>query len=132
LFKKSKEVAGKKPNLIISDGAPNFHNEYQKEFWTRKNSRTKHIQHIRFQGDKYNNKMERFNLEVRDRQKVMRGLKRQDTRILTGYQIFHNYIRQHERLDGKTPAEVSGVKIEGNDKWITLIQNGSLNHKMKS
>lgn len=26
-------------------------------------------------------------------------------------------------LDGKTPAEVCGIKIEGNDKWITLIQN---------
>jgi len=36
-----------------------------------------------------NNKMERFNGEVRDREKVMRGLKRKDTTILTGYQIYH-------------------------------------------
>ena len=28
-------------------------------------------------------------------------------------------------LEGKTPAEVCGIKIEGNDKWITLIQNAS-------
>jgi len=26
-------------------------------------------------------------------------------------------------LEGKTPAEKCGVKIEGNNKWITLIQN---------
>jgi putative transposase len=123
LFKKGKEVTGKKPNVIISDGAPNFHNAYQKEFWTRMKPRTKHVQHIRFQGDNHNNKMERFNGEVRDREKVMRGLKRQDTKVLVGYRIFHNYIRQHEGLDGKTPAEVSGINVKGNNKWITLIQN---------
>jgi putative transposase len=123
LFREAKEIAGKKPNILISDGAPNFHDAYIKEFWTRKNPRTKHVQHIRLQGDIHNNKMERFNGEVRDREKVMRGLKKADTPILTGYQIFHNYVRQHEGLDNKTPAEVCGIKIEGANKWITLVQN---------
>ena len=63
--------------------------------------------------------MKRFNGEVRDREKVMRGLKRHHTKILTGYQIFHNYIRQHQGLKGKTPAEASGIKVEGKNKWIT-------------
>jgi hypothetical protein len=59
----------------------------------------------------------------------MRGLKKVDTPILTGYQIYHNYMRLHEGLDGKTPAEASGIKIEGANKWITLIQNsvGAIN-----
>jgi hypothetical protein len=26
-------------------------------------------------------------------------------------------------LNGKTPAEKYGIKIEGNDKWMTIIQN---------
>ena len=55
----------------------------------------------------------------------MRGLKKSDTPILTGYQIFHNYIRPHEALDGKTPAELAGIKVEGRNKWLTLIQNAS-------
>jgi hypothetical protein len=55
----------------------------------------------------------RFNGEVRDREKVMRGLKRKYTPILTGYQIYDNYIRPHEGLNGKTPAYASGIKIEG-------------------
>jgi putative transposase len=67
--------------------------------------------------------MEHFNGEVRDREKVMRGLKKKDTPILIGYQIVHNYVRPHEGLNGKTPAEACGIKIEGNNKWITLIQN---------
>lgn len=71
--------------------------------------------------------MERMNGELRDREKTMRGLKTNDTSILTGYQIFHNYIRPHEGLDGKTPSEACGIKVEGKNKWITLIQNASRN-----
>jgi hypothetical protein len=46
LSQKGKEVAGKRPNVLISDGAPNFHDAYQKEFWTLKNPRTKRVQYI--------------------------------------------------------------------------------------
>src|ERR671928_2256547 len=35
LFKEGKERAGKKPNVLISDGAPNFHIAYKKEFFTQ-------------------------------------------------------------------------------------------------
>jgi len=28
-------------------------------------------------------------------------------------------------LEGKTPSEVAGIKVEGDNKWITLIQNAS-------
>jgi hypothetical protein len=69
--------------------------------------------------------MERLNGEIRDIEKTMRGLKRKRTSILTGYQLYHNYIRPHEALDGKTPSEACGITIEGNDKWKTLIQNAS-------
>jgi len=55
----------------------------------------------------------------------MRGLKKPDTPILKGYQIFHNYIRPHEALENKTPAEACGIKVEGANKWITIIQNAS-------
>jgi len=63
--------------------------------------------------------------ELIDREKTMRGLKKKEMSILSGYQIFHNYIRPHEGLDGKTPAEACGIKIEGKNKWLTLIQNAS-------
>ena len=67
--------------------------------------------------------MERLSGEVRDREKTMRGLKQQNTGVLPGYQIYHNYFRPHEALDGKTPAEACGINIKGDNKWITLIQN---------
>jgi transposase-like protein len=125
LFKEAKEIIGKRPAFIISDGAPNFHEAYNKELFTLKKPRTRHIAHIRLQGDHNNNKMERMNGEIRDREKTMRGLKKVDTPILTGYQLYHNYFREHEALEGKTPAEVAGIKIEGENKWMTVIQNAN-------
>ena len=67
--------------------------------------------------------MERFNGEIRDREKVVRGLKKDDSPLIRGYKIYHNYIRPHSALDNKTPAEKCGIRIEGKDKWMTLIQN---------
>lgn len=127
LFREGKDVAGKKPKVLITDGAKNFHQAYMAEYWTRPlEQRTEHISHIHFKNDMNNNKMERLNGEIRDREKTMRGLKKMDTPILTGYQIFHNYFRSHEGLEGKTPSEACGIKIEGDNKWITLIQNASM------
>jgi putative transposase len=69
--------------------------------------------------------MERMNGETRDREKTMRGLKTNDTPILKGYQLYHNFVRPHMALDGKTPAEACGIMVEGKNKWKTLIQNAS-------
>jgi putative transposase len=126
LLHDAKTLTNKRPNTFITDGAQNFHDAFTKEFFTVANPRTRHISHIRLQGDHNNNKMERMNGEVRDREKVMRGLKRTDRKILTGYQIYHNYFRPHEALDGKTPAEKCGIVIEGQNKWKTVIENASL------
>jgi putative transposase len=86
---------------------------------------SQHVNAIKLAGSTNNNKMERINGEIRDREKTMCGLKKKDPPILQGMQIFHNYIRPHEGLDGATPAEACGIEIKGDNKWITLIQNAS-------
>ncbi len=84
-----------------------------------------HVKDIQIDGQIHNNKMERINSEVRDKERVMRGLKRMDKPKLKGYQIFHNYIRPHEGLKGQTPADLAGIKVKGENKWLTIIQNTS-------
>ena len=55
----------------------------------------------------------------------MRTLEKTDTPILSGMQIFHNFIRPHETLKGRTPADVAGIQVKGENKWLTLIQNAT-------
>lgn len=81
----SKKLTGKKPITFITDGLPAYNEAYKKEFWTLNGPRTEHVRHITLRGDHNNNKMERINGEVRDREKVMRGLKINETPILQGY-----------------------------------------------
>jgi transposase-like protein len=124
LFQMGKEVAGKNPKILITDELQSYRDAWFREFFTvDEETRTEHIRKIRFQNDMNNNKMERLNGEIRDREKVMRGLKKKDTSLLKGYQIYHNYIRPHEGLNGKTPADACGIEIKGENKWKTLIQN---------
>lgn len=100
MYQEAKRLTGKKPSVLISDGAPNFHSAFNKEFYSNKQGSI-HISHIHLKGNKNNNKMERMNGETRDREKVMRGIKTKNTPILKGYQLYHNYIRPHESLRGK-------------------------------
>jgi hypothetical protein len=132
LFQMAKKVTGKKPMTMITDGLRSYHDAYKKEFRTLRKPRTEHTRHIKLKGDMNNNKMGRLNGEIRDREKTMRGLKRKDTPILKGCQIYHNYIREHEGLNGKTPAEACGIKIEGENAWKTLIQNAKRENKIIS
>jgi hypothetical protein len=125
LFRKSREVARKKPLTLITDGAQNYQRAFKREFYTNYNPMSVYVRDIRFGGQVHNNKMERMNGEVRDREKVMRGIKRMDTPILKGVQIYHNFIKPHEALQGRTPAEAAGINVEGEDRWRTLIQNAA-------
>jgi transposase-like protein len=124
LFKQAKAIADKNPRTLITDGAPNFHEAFVDEYWTSKLAdRPEHIRDITLDGERHNNKMERMNGEIRDRERVMRTLEKPDSPILAGYQLFHNYIRPHMALEGRTPAEAAGIQILGENKWLTLIQN---------
>ena len=77
LFRQAKEIIGTKPKVIITDGLRSYEEAYQKEFWEiNRQNRTLHIRNIHLQGNMNNNKMERMNGEFRDREKVMRGIKK--------------------------------------------------------
>ena len=130
LFRAGKEITQMKPKVIITDGLRSYSEAYRKEFWTvKREDRTIHIRNVHLQGDMSNNQTERLNGEFRDREKVVRGIKKDDSVIINGYQLYHNYVRPHMALDGKTPADKAGIIINGDNKWITLIQNASKNQK---
>jgi hypothetical protein len=55
--------------------------------------------------------------------KVMRALRTLESATLDGQRIYYNHMRPHQGLGGKTPAEAAGIGTEGENKWLTLIQN---------
>jgi transposase-like protein len=112
-----------KPESITTDGLPAYKKAFNKEFFTLKFPRTEHINHIRLAGDLNNNIVERLQGTKRDREKVMRGLKDEETPIIPMQDIYYNHIRPHQALDGKTPAEVAGLNSDlDRNKWLGLIK----------
>ena len=120
LFKKAKTLMAKQPKTIITDGLYSFAVAAEVQL-----DDAKHVRHIRLHGDVHNNKMERMNGEIRDREKTMRGIKTKETDVFHGYQLYHNFIRPHEALNGKPPPRLAEYKSKAKNKWVTLIQNAS-------
>ena len=126
MFKKAKELAGKVPSRLVSDGAANFAHAHKRQFAPKSamDKESTHERHIHMDGNMNNNQIESFNGNtVRLREKVTRGLKREDSAILAGLRLYHNIVHQHQGLPGNTtPGEAAGIHIEGDNKWKTIIQ----------
>ena len=112
-------------NVFVTDGLQAYNEAFRKEYGAVAKGSPIHIRHIALDGDRNNNKMERLNGEFRDREKVIRRVKKKESPMFDGYQIYHNYFRPHMGLEGRTPAEACGIEIKGDNKWITIIQNAS-------
>ena len=120
IFKKVKEVTDEKPNFITTDGLKSYPNAIKNEL----GNDVEHIQNVGIAKMTNNNKVERFHGSWRERDKVMRGLESKETakQMLENYRTYYNYLRRHQSLNGKTPAEMAGIVIEGDNKWLTLMR----------
>jgi transposase InsO family protein len=81
---------------------------------------------VGLQGRLNNNRMERYHGTFKERNKVMRGLKKTDTATLDGQRVYYNHMRPHQSLNGKTPAQAAGLELDlGLNKWESLITKAS-------
>ncbi|VVB63866.1 DDE domain protein [uncultured archaeon] len=76
-FRKSKEVAHKKPKLVVTDGLQSYKGAFKSEFYDRQQS-VKHVADVALESG-MNNSIERMHGSIREREKVMRGLKSMET-----------------------------------------------------
>jgi len=99
--------AGKTPKLVITDKLNAYLDGIELTF----GADTEHIATSPFAIGANTNLIERFHSTLKERTKVMRGLKDvKSARLFTeGWLIHYNYFRPHESLKNRTPAEVAGI-----------------------
>jgi putative transposase len=117
LMELAAKCAGKNPKVVVTDKLAVYLDGVELTF----GSDTKHIATKPFTVEQNTNLIERFHGTLKDRTKVMRGLKDLPTaRLITsGWLLHYNYIRPHESL-GKTPAQAAGIKFPYSN-WKDLV-----------
>ena len=124
LFKElTKEVGNKKPRLMITNGLLSYKKAFNSEFYDHHQA-CKHVADVALQ-ESLNNVLERMHGSIREREKIMRGIKVDDTPITPMNQIYYNFIRPHMGLKGATPAEAAGIGIGGENKWMDLLRRST-------
>ena len=127
-FKVAKERSHQdSPRVIVTDGLQSYKKAINKEFHTVKKE-TIHIGNVSMRGKKIhnrkfdNNLVERLQGTVRDRNKTQRGLKSEESVFVKGHQLYYNFIKSHESLNGYTPAHFANIYLNLNDKkWQNLL-----------
>ena len=118
LIDKAIKKAGKSPQTVITDKLPSYldvnygggEHRHGNPFAV-KDSGQSTLQ------------IERFHGTLKSRTKVMRGLKNLESAIefTQGWLVHYNYLRPHESLKDKTPAEVAGVDYPYQN-WADIIR----------
>ena len=127
-----------RPRCIVSDGLHSYKKAINKEFHTVKKE-TIHIGNTGIRGKYYrnakfyNNAVERLHGTVRERNKTQRGLEKQDSVFIKGHQLYYNFIKPHESLNGYTPAHFANIYLNlGDEKWLSLLTRSIRNQKKET
>jgi transposase-like protein len=121
-FNRAIRVAhGSEPEKVLTDAAPAYNDGIRRTF----EKRPQHIARVGIgKPHANNNRIERLNGTLRERVKVQRGWKSMKTQLAEGARIQYNFVKPHAALDGQTPAQVAGIGIEGENKWMELLTKG--------
>lgn len=117
------------PNTVVHDGLQSYDEAFKKEFYFHKDPlpTIKNVRSISVRHRGLNQKIERLNGIMRDREVVMRGMenKRSEQKTIDTFRVHYNFIRQHGSIK-KTPAEEAGIHLNlGQNKIENLIKLAS-------
>lgn len=122
VFKQAREIAKAIPTRITSDKLGAYPMGIERAFIdVKQENRPKHNRVLSgacTNGDG-NQLAERLHNTIRERNKVQRGWKKDNTPLRNGQMLYYNHIRPHMTLEGKTPAEVAGLPKE---TWRSLLE----------
>ena len=119
VMQKALAAADKPPAKITTDGWTAYPSAIRKVLPT-----TKHNVSDGIDAPNNNNRSERLQGTIRDRDVTLRGLDGLETgqRFLDGWRITYNHFREHEALKFKTPAEVAKVNAPITE-WADVVRS---------
>jgi len=124
-FLRAKEIAKALPREIVTDKAGQAPRGIERAFIHEPASqRPKHTLIKTGAGYPNGNQWaERLNNTVRERTKIQRGWKSDDTPLREGQRLYYNFIRENQGLEGLTPAEMAGLyQASGMNRWMELLK----------
>jgi len=130
-FEVTKKQAKKDPQAIFTDGLDSYRGEYD-PISTANVGKVAHIANVGVRSHMGNHRVERLHNSMREREKVMRNLKRAESaeKVLKGFRAYYNYVRPHMALNGHTPAQEAAIPIElGTNRWLDLIRRAARNKR---
>jgi transposase-like protein len=124
-FEVAKKQAKKDPRILFTDGLDSYRAEYRPI-----KDAPAHIANVGIRSHMGNHRVERLHNSMREREKVMRHLKKAKSaeKIFKGYRAYYNFVRPHMALDNHTPAEIAAMPVQlGTNKWLDLIRQAARN-----
>ncbi len=128
VFQDTKAKLQVAPIAVTHDGLETYGEAFRREFYTNKRPQTVEVRSFSIRDRGMNNRMERLNQTFRDRNKTQRGLdhKKSAQEMADAIRVAYNFTRPHAALDGKTPAEASGINLGlGQNRWKSLIEKSA-------
>ncbi len=119
LMEKARDRAGKTPKRVLTDGYKGYLDGIELAY----GADSKHIATGLFDTGDNTELIERWHSTLKERTKTLRGLKSIETadRFLDGFLVFYNFLRPHEYLNGKTPAEEAKVQY-ASKTWADITR----------
>jgi putative transposase len=120
LMMAASQRAGKTPKVVVTDQLLSYLDGIELAF----GGDTKHIRAKTLTSEPAKSLIERFHGSLKDRTKVMRGLKSHESanQILDGWLVHYNFFRPHETLSNFTPAQKAGLKFEYKN-WLDVVKS---------
>ncbi len=126
-FHEARLIAKEAPSVVVTDALRSYEGAYVENI--KELQKIVHLSRSSIRSGR-NARIERFHGSVREREKVMRSLKHQESAqdLLDGYRAWYNFVRPHMTLGGLTPAQAAEIPLElGPNKTLSLIRKALKN-----
>ena len=129
VLKRGKLATGEQIKIVTTDGLQGYERVLKKSFGlkTHWNHKSPIIHNVVIASERgFNHKIERLHNTIRDRTKIMRGFHgslESARAIMKGMEIYYNFVRKHQGIEGKTPSEEAIPELTlSTNKWLSLIK----------